>query len=107
MQQRMGRKKRSPILANLVMTTLIKSSLSKLEFPTPFLFHYVDDILLALPYDRTRVDTYILTLITTSEQIFFHHLFTPCLPHQIAGLTYLKPVQLRASPKILSLACRY
>lgn len=39
----------SPILANIVMTSLIKSSLAKLSFTPPFIYQYVDDLLTAIP----------------------------------------------------------
>lgn len=42
----------SPILANIVMSALIKSSLQRLSFTPPFLYQYVDDIITAVPANR-------------------------------------------------------
>lgn len=42
----------SPILANIVMSTLIKTSLNKLSFSPPFLYQYVDDIITSVPVNK-------------------------------------------------------
>lgn len=42
----------SPIIANIVMTSLIKSSIGRLSFTPPFFFQYVDDLLTAIPTGR-------------------------------------------------------
>lgn len=40
----------SPILANIVMSNLIKTSINKLTFSIPFLYQYMDDLILAVPH---------------------------------------------------------
>lgn len=39
----------SPVLANIIMTKVLKHSISRLHFQPPFLFQYVDDLILSIP----------------------------------------------------------
>lgn len=41
----------SPILAEIVVNTIIKYSLDRLQFDVPFLHQYVDDIICSVPHD--------------------------------------------------------
>ncbi|XP_045473559.1 uncharacterized protein LOC123679985 isoform X3 [Harmonia axyridis] len=43
----------SPILANIVMSVLLKYCIPLLPFQVPITYQYVDDLLLAIPEDRT------------------------------------------------------
>lgn len=42
----------SPILADLVMEILLRTVTKRLKFPIPVLKKYVDDLILALPFDQ-------------------------------------------------------
>ena len=44
----------SPILAQLVMDSLLENCIGRLSFRIPFLFKYVDDIICAVPYDKVN-----------------------------------------------------
>lgn len=50
----------SPAIANIVMSALIRSSLQKLSFQTPFFYQYVDDLVTAVPLDQIEeiLDTF-------------------------------------------------
>lgn len=39
----------SPVLANIVMSCLLKSCIGQLSFTIPFIYQYVDDLILAIP----------------------------------------------------------
>ena len=43
----------SPVLANLVMSCLLKSCIGQLSFAVPFIFQYVDDLILSIPYQKS------------------------------------------------------
>lgn len=42
----------SPILANIAMSTLLKTSIPRLSFQLAFIFQYVDDLILSIPEDK-------------------------------------------------------
>lgn len=42
----------SPVLANVVMSDLLHKSIPKLTFHLPFIFQYVDDLILSIPEDK-------------------------------------------------------
>lgn len=59
----------SPILANLVMNDILNKAVAKLHFDLPFLYCYVDDILMAVP--RDKVDNILNCFNTIDNNIQF------------------------------------
>ena len=60
----------SPIIADMVLNTLIGSVLQQLPFQVPYIRKYVDDLFLALPHDQIQ------TTLTAFNKYHGHLQFT-------------------------------